>query len=293
MADPSFTGFPPDWPSWVSSASYPPQPAGWQCVVWAAWRYHQLTGNYPLFDAPANGGPANAVGWTAEAQKMKGWTVASTPVVPSIMCLQPGVDGAAYDGHVCIVENFNVTGLGGGTLQGQALTSNMNWGVPNGSSSKVEMVLHNWPQKGMAFLYLTGTGTGGTGNQGTGSFSFTGGSPNPLMALAPNADVTLILWAIDQALTITNPFDVQNVPDVSVPIPVIGGSFDTGVANPITWASDVGTNIINDFDAFVIRAMFVILGSIVILKVLGNFIDFSAVGQAAGQIGSLAALAVA
>jgi surface antigen len=141
---PTFTGWPSDWPRpYYCTASYPPRPYGWQCVVWAAYRYHQLTGVYVPF------GWGNALTWDNGARNTPGWSVSQTPVVPSIACLQPGVDGAYADGHVCIVEQIN--------SDDSVLTSNMNWGVPDGSSSAVEMVTHK-PQSGLTFLYLTGSG---------------------------------------------------------------------------------------------------------------------------------------
>ncbi len=141
---PQFTGWPSDWPSpYYCSPQNPPLPYGWQCTVWAAWRYHKLTGRYVPF------GWGNALTWRQGAQGAAGWSVSNTPIVPSIACLQPGVDGAFQDGHVCIVEQINA--------DGSVLTSNMNWGVPDGSSSAVEMVTHK-PQPGLSFLYLAGTG---------------------------------------------------------------------------------------------------------------------------------------
>ena len=144
MLAPRFTGWPLDWPSpYYCTPTTPPRPYGWQCTVWAAWRYHQLTGRYVPF------GWGNALTWAQGAARTPGWSVSLKPRVPSIICLQPGVDGAYADGHVGIVEQINA--------DGSVLTSNMNWGVPDGSSSQVEMVTHR-PQTGISFIYLVGTG---------------------------------------------------------------------------------------------------------------------------------------
>jgi surface antigen len=180
---PTFTGFPGDWPRpYYCDPTIPPRPYGWQCVVWAAWRYHQLTGTYPPF------GWGNALTWTQGAKNAQGWSTSSTPVVPSIACLQPGVDGAFSDGHVAIVEQINT--------DGSVLTSNMNWGVPDGSSDQVEMVTHKAPQNGLAFLYLTGTGaTQGQAVQAiTGTSSASSGSGKNIASL--NALVSSILLKI-------------------------------------------------------------------------------------------------
>ena len=82
-----------------------------QCVYWADLRYHQLTGWW----VPWTG---NAYQWSAGAAA-SGWVVSSTPKVPSIIVLQPGVQGAWGVGHVAVVERIN--------SDGSVYTSNMNW----------------------------------------------------------------------------------------------------------------------------------------------------------------------
>lgn len=87
-----------------------------QCTYWANLRYHQLTGYW----VPWLG---NAYQWAAGAQA-SGWVVSSTPRVPSIIVLQPGVQGASGLGHVGIVERIN--------NDGSVYTSNYNWYVGGG-----------------------------------------------------------------------------------------------------------------------------------------------------------------
>ncbi|MBO0793193.1 MAG: CHAP domain-containing protein, partial [Ktedonobacteraceae bacterium] len=84
-----------------------------QCTYWADERYFQLTG----VRVPWMG---NAYQWAAGASQY-GWTVSSTPKVPSIIVLQPGTQyaSAAY-GHVAVVERIN--------SDGSVYTSNWNWG---------------------------------------------------------------------------------------------------------------------------------------------------------------------
>ena len=82
-----------------------------QCTYWADIRYHQLTGWW----VPWSG---NAAQWAAGAAA-SGWVVSSTPRVPSIIVLQPGVEGAFSIGHVAVVERIN--------SDGSVYTSNMNW----------------------------------------------------------------------------------------------------------------------------------------------------------------------
>jgi len=74
-------------------------------------RYHQLTGYW----VPWLG---NAYQWSYGAAA-SGWVVSSTPRVPSIIVLQPGVQGAGGYGHVAVVERIN--------SDGSVYTSNMNW----------------------------------------------------------------------------------------------------------------------------------------------------------------------
>jgi surface antigen len=88
-------------PALAGTINYPY--AQGQCVYWADYRYHALTGYYePWVD--------NASGWAADAANYPGWIVSSTPHVPSIIVLQPGVQGALQFGHVAVVESMNPDG---------------------------------------------------------------------------------------------------------------------------------------------------------------------------------------
>ncbi|MDQ2716248.1 MAG: CHAP domain-containing protein [Chloroflexota bacterium] len=82
-----------------------------QCTYWANMRYHQLTGHW----VPWLG---NAYQWSAGA-RASGWVVSATPKVPSIIVLQPGVQGAGGYGHVAVVERIN--------SDGSVYASNYNW----------------------------------------------------------------------------------------------------------------------------------------------------------------------
>src|SRR5258708_6887212 len=73
--------------------------------------HHQFTAYY----VPWLG---NAYQWSYGAAA-SGWIVSSTPKVPSIIVLQPGVQGAGGYGHVAVVERIN--------SDGSVYTSNMNW----------------------------------------------------------------------------------------------------------------------------------------------------------------------
>jgi hypothetical protein len=82
-----------------------------QCTYWANMRYHTLTGNWVTWIGDAwawQGGAVSA-----------GWNVSSQPHVPSIVVLQPGVQGAGGYGHVAVVERIN--------SNGSVVTSDWNW----------------------------------------------------------------------------------------------------------------------------------------------------------------------
>ncbi len=82
-----------------------------QCTDWANRRYHTLTGYW----VPWLG---NADQWVAGAYNYS-WTVSTQPVVPSIIVLQAGVQGAGGYGHVAVVESIN--------SDGSVVTSDYNW----------------------------------------------------------------------------------------------------------------------------------------------------------------------
>lgn len=106
-----------------------------QCTYWANLRYQELTGYW----VPWLG---NAYQWAYGAQ-VSGWVVSATPIVPSIIVLQPGVQGAGYYGHVAVVERINP--------DGSVYTSNYNWYANGGWDT-----LSYWtfrPGPGVSFVW--------------------------------------------------------------------------------------------------------------------------------------------
>jgi len=87
-----------------------------QCTFWADMRYHDLTGSW----VPWGG---NAWEW-ADGASTSGWNVSTTPHIPSIVVLQPGVQGAGGFGHVAVAESINPDGT--------VHTSNWNWFAAGG-----------------------------------------------------------------------------------------------------------------------------------------------------------------
>jgi surface antigen len=106
-----------------------------QCTYWANMHYHALTGYW----VPWLG---NAYQWAYGASS-SGWTVSSKPRVPSIIVLQPGVQGAGYFGHVAVVEKINA--------DGSVLTSNFNW-YSNGGWDILSYVTF-MPGSGVSFVW--------------------------------------------------------------------------------------------------------------------------------------------
>ena len=108
-----------------------------QCTYWANYRYHQLTGYWVDW-------LGNADEWAAGAQAA-GWIVSSKPNLkgPSIIVLQPYVQGASYFGHVAIVEKVN--------SNGSVYASNFNWYANGGWD-----ILSYWtftPGPGVSFVW--------------------------------------------------------------------------------------------------------------------------------------------
>ena len=105
------------------------------CTWWADQRFHQLYGIYVPWHSQAN-----AWEWTARAYQF-GWHVSSTPVVGSIIDLQPGIQGAYRLGHVAIVEKI--------LSNGHVITSNMSWGAYPWRVTDVEFT----PDPGVTFIW--------------------------------------------------------------------------------------------------------------------------------------------
>ena len=107
-----------------------------QCTYYADFRYHQLTGNW----VPWGG---NAWEWAAGA-RASGWNVSSIPHVPSIIVLQPGVQGAGYFGHVAVVERINTDGT--------VYTTSWNW-YANGGGWATWSWWNFTPGPGVSFVW--------------------------------------------------------------------------------------------------------------------------------------------
>lgn len=124
-------------PVYSGSGVTPDHFAFGNCTYWADMEYHNLTGYWV-------GWLGNAYQWAAGASAA-GWIVSSTPHVPSIIVLQPYVQGAGGFGHVAVVLKINA--------DGSVLTSNMNWYANGGWD-----IVSDWtfrPGPGVSFVWHT------------------------------------------------------------------------------------------------------------------------------------------
>lgn len=229
-----------------------------QCTRYADDRYHALTGFY----VPWRG---NANQWAAAAPGF-GWTVSSKPVVPSIICLQGGTQGAdSAFGHVGIVESIN---------SGTVTTTSLNWGPNPSVPATVNFVVG----PGVSFIYATGSNGKPLGDSSPTlsdiiSNAVSGGNGGSI-ALSPNADVTNFLWTADKVLALTNPFDVQAQNDT-----INAAGISVSFVDPVSWVESVGTSLYENLVAIEIRGIFLVIGVIVLMKVMSAFIDFGQVSS--------------
>jgi len=115
---------------------YPPS----ECTWYASERYHSLTGAFVPW-------LANACDWLQRAQAA-GWQFsrfAPSGGIPSIIVLQPGVQGADSYGHVAIVERVNP--------DGSVYTSDLNWGMTPEQRARVSYVTFR-PGAGVSFVWI-------------------------------------------------------------------------------------------------------------------------------------------
>lgn len=117
------TGSPGTWPLGV-------------CTYWANLRYHELTGVWVTW-------LGNAYQW-ADGARQAGWNVSQSPHVPSIIVLEPGVQGASGYGHVAVVESM----VNSTTVR----TSNMNW-FENGGGWDITSYANFTTGSGVYFIW--------------------------------------------------------------------------------------------------------------------------------------------
>ena len=108
------------------------------------------------------------------------------------------------------------------------------------------------------------------------------------ITLSPNADVTALLIALDEFMLLNNPFteNMAAIPEDTLNLGVT--SFT--ITDPFSWIEQFGTNLFYDTTAIALRSIFLILGTVLLIKVIGEFIDYGALAQATGAAIKFAAL---
>lgn len=101
-------------------------------------------------------------------------------------------------------------------------------------------------------------------------------------SLGSNASVSQALVSFDDAFNISNPFDIDTS---GMQDSILG----VNVTDPVKWLAQLGTNLIEDLVAIVLRIICIALGSFILYKVVDHFIDFSGMVQTAtGAISKIA-----
>lgn len=234
---------------------------GDQCTYWAQERYHSLTGVW----TPCTG---NGYQWASQAAA-NGWIVTSRPPSgqPSIICLQPGVQGAnpAF-GHVGIVERIN--------SNGSVYTSNYNVYPHIGDRVTVYITFHTG--NGVSFIYA-GNNIGSI--NGLVQFSTAVGNGlstiGQTYTLSSNATVAQALSKMDDIMTLKNPFD-----NVSAKEDSLG---PVSFTDPVSWIQGVSLNIVTDLVSLILRGIFLVLGVFLFFKVIDHFVNFGEIQQNVGQ----------
>ncbi len=243
-----------------------------QCTYWACFRYAQLTGYYTPFSGNAGQWAMNCLAY--------GWKISNTPLVPSIICLQPGVQLAdPVYGHVGVVESINT--------DGSVTASNLNWGVTPAQRAQISYVKF-WPGSGVSFIYaVLPNGQPAGGGDVPGEPPPPGPTPPPVPGqgpklphpLAPDASVAAVLAAMDYALQITDPFNPS-----ADQITLGFGPVSTTITDPFSWLNGVAVNLYYDATAIWLRGVFMLVGAFLLFKVSAAFIDYEAIAGAIGDI---------
>lgn len=125
------------------------------------------------------------------------------------------------------------------------------------------------------------------GSVGSGNYTQGGNFTIPLLShLAPDVSVADFFEGIDTALALTNPFDLACHNETLDTI----GIGPVQAPNPVTWVTDVTSNILQDSMALIMRFLLVLIGAFILIKVLSNFIDFGTLAESGINVAKTAAL---
>jgi len=101
--------------------------------------------------------------------------------------------------------------------------------------------------------------------------------------LSSNESVADFLAGADDALSVTNPFDIDTS---SIQDTIVGITF----TDPVKWLNALGNNIISDMIAIAIRTIFILLGIYILFRVLDHFLHITEAAQNIAQTVGKAAL---
>lgn len=101
--------------------------------------------------------------------------------------------------------------------------------------------------------------------------------------LKPDDTTATFLTGLDHMFTVVNPFDVPDVATISV----FGGT----IPNPLDYLGRVAENIGFDIAALTLHTLFLLLGTYLIFKVLGSFVNIQGLEQKAAQVAPILAAA--
>lgn len=104
--------------------------------------------------------------------------------------------------------------------------------------------------------------------------------------LSPDASVADWLVNLDVMLELQNPFDIQNPQQDTIGV----GPLSMSINDPVAWAQDVGTNMVQDLSALAIRTMFIVVGLIIIIAI-GYQMQSKASDEALAPVGGKAGAA--
>lgn len=105
-----------------------------------------------------------------------------------------------------------------------------------------------------------------------------------LGALAPNSNVSALLYSIDQFMQVKNPFDTSQ--ETIQTDSFLGNSFP----DPVGWVGTVGTNVFNDAAAVSFRLVLMVTAVFILYNVVKKFIDVGSITNTAINAGKSIAL---
>jgi hypothetical protein len=156
---------------------------------------------------------------------------------------------------------------------------------PGTWNAGIDSWVEPWVNPFSIFSGLSGDAVGGPIDSSTITSTVVNTAQKAINVLTPNASVTATLYAIDQFMTLKNPFDVstETIDQVSF----LGSS---PIDNPFTWLGTIGSNIVLDLGAATFRLILAIVAVFILFTVMKKFVDVGAVAGTALKAGESIAM---